>query len=85
VLFFGVAPAGQRMQIEPFKIFEKGLTLVSSFTSVRNSYQAVALLQTGRIDVAPLISHRLSLEEFERGVTLLEEGLENVKKVLLVP
>jgi 2-desacetyl-2-hydroxyethyl bacteriochlorophyllide A dehydrogenase len=84
VLFFGVAPAGQHMEIEPFKVFEKGLTLLSSFTSVRNSLQAVALLQEHQIDVAPLISHRLPLEDFERGVRLIEAGLEDVKKVLLV-
>ena len=84
VLFFGVAPAGRRMEIEPFQIFEKGLTLLSSFTSVRNSYQAVALLQTGQIDVAPLISHRLPLEQFEHGVRLIEAGREDVQKVLLV-
>ncbi|MGC9399167.1 MAG: zinc-dependent alcohol dehydrogenase family protein [Anaerolineae bacterium] len=84
VLFFGVAPAGRRMEIEPFQVFEKGLTLLSSFTSVRNSLQAVALLQAGKIDVAPLISHRLPLDAFERGVTLIEKGLEDVKKVLLV-
>jgi NADPH2:quinone reductase len=84
VLFFGVAPAGRRMEIEPFQIFEKGLTLLSSFTSVRNSLQAVALLQEHQIDVAPLISHRLPLEDFERGVRLIEAGLEDVKKVLLV-
>lgn len=84
VLFFGVAPAGQRMEIEPFQVFEKGLTLLSSFTSVRNSLQAVALLQERQVDVAPLISHRLPLEDFERGVRLIEEGLEDVKKVLLV-
>jgi len=51
---------------------------------VRNSLQAVALLQAGKIDVAPLISHRLPLDAFERGVTLIEKGLEDVKKVLLV-
>jgi D-arabinitol dehydrogenase (NADP+) len=85
VLLFGVPPAGQRMELEAFQIFRKGLTVLSSFTSVRNSYQAVALLQSQRIDVSDLISHRLPLDEFERGVELIERGLENVKKVLIVP
>jgi len=85
VLLFGVPPAGQGMEIEPFKIFRKGLTVLSSFTSVRNSYQAVALLQSGRVDVSGLISHQLPLDEFERGVGLIEQGLEGVKKVLILP
>jgi D-arabinitol dehydrogenase (NADP+) len=85
VLLFGVPPAGQRIALDAFKIFRKGLTLLSSFTSVRNSYQAVALLQSRQVDVSDLISHRLPLEEFERGVELIEQGLEGVKKVLLLP
>jgi 2-desacetyl-2-hydroxyethyl bacteriochlorophyllide A dehydrogenase len=85
VLLFGVPPAGQRMEIEAFQIFRKGLTVLSSFTSVRNSYQAVALLQSGQVDVSDLISHQLPLDEFERGVELIEGGLEGVKKVLILP
>jgi D-arabinitol dehydrogenase (NADP+) len=85
VLLFGVPPAGERMELEGFKIFRKGLTILSSFTSLRNSYQAVALLQSKQVDVSNLISHRLPLDEFERGVELIEQGMEGVKKVLIVP
>lgn len=85
VLLFGVPPAEQRMELEAFQVFRKGLTILSSFTSVRNSYQAVALLQSKRIDVSGLISHQLSLDEFERSVELIERGRENVKKVLILP
>ena len=85
VLLFGVPPAGERMELEGFKIFRKGLTILSSFTSLRNSYQAVALLQSRRVDVSGLVSHRLGLDEFERGVELIEQGLQGVRKVLIVP
>jgi 2-desacetyl-2-hydroxyethyl bacteriochlorophyllide A dehydrogenase len=85
VLLFGVPPAERRMEVEAFQIFRKGLSILSSFTSVRNSYQAVALLQSKRIDVSGLISHQLALDEFERGVELIEQGRENVKKVLILP
>lgn len=85
VLLFGVPPAGQLMELEAFKIFRKGLTVLSSFTSVRNSYQALSLLQSRRVDVAELISHRLPLADFERGVEAIEAGSEDVKKVLILP
>jgi 2-desacetyl-2-hydroxyethyl bacteriochlorophyllide A dehydrogenase len=85
VLLFGVPPVGAKMELEGFKVFQKGLTILSSFTSLRNSYQAVALLQSGQVDVRNLISHRLSLADFERGVKLIERGLDNVKKVLILP
>lgn len=85
VLLFGVPPAGRRIELDAFQIFRKGLTILSSFTSVRNSYQALALLESGRVDASALISHRLPLAEFERGVELIERGLEGVKKVLILP
>ena len=77
--------AKEKMKLEGLKIFKKGLTIFSSFTSVRNSYQAISLLEAGKIDVSGLISHRLPLSEFERGVNLIEKGDDDVKKVMILP
>ncbi len=85
VLLFGVPPTGKEMSLEAFKIFRKGLTVLSSFTSVRNSYQALDLLRSGRIQVDRLVSHRLPLEEFQRGIEVIEQGIEDVKKVQILP
>lgn len=85
VLLFGVPPNGQKLNVEAFAIFRKGLTILSSFTSVRNSLQAVDLLTSGRIRVAELISHRLPLEDFQHGMELIESGRENVRKVMILP
>ncbi|MGC9520815.1 MAG: zinc-dependent alcohol dehydrogenase family protein [Anaerolineae bacterium] len=85
ILLFGVPPRGAELELDAFTIFEKGLTLRSSYTSRRNSYQAIALLQSGHVQVADLVSHRLPLERFEEGVELIEQGLEHVAKVLMVP
>jgi D-arabinitol dehydrogenase (NADP+) len=85
VLLFGVPPAGQLMSFDAFKVYRKGLTILSSFTSVRNSTQAIALLQSGLVDVSGLISHRLKVDDFLHGIELIEQGLEGVKKVLIMP
>lgn len=85
ILLFGVPPAGESLIIEAFPIFRKGLTLLSSFTSVRNSYQALDLLQHGRISLEGLVSHRLPLEELQQGIELIEQGVEAVKKVIIIP
>ena len=85
VLLFGVPPSGRNMELEGFKIFQKGLTLLSSFTSVRNSFQAVDLLQSGQVNVETLISHHLSLEEMPRALELIESRDPAVKKVLVHP
>ena len=85
VLLFGVPPAGKNLEVEAFKIFQKGLTLLSSFTSVRNSFQAVNLLQTGQIKVKLLISHLLPLSEMPYAIELIERHDPTVKKVILRP
>lgn len=85
VLLFGVPPSGQEMALEAFKIFHKGLTVLSSFTSVRNSYQAIDLLRSRRIRVDRLVSHSLPLEDLEHGIEIIEGGLDGVKKVQIVP
>jgi 2-desacetyl-2-hydroxyethyl bacteriochlorophyllide A dehydrogenase len=85
VLLFGVPRRDERLDLPAFTIFEKGLTLLSSYTSVRNSIQAVRLLESGKIDPLSLVSHQLPLEEFERGIALIEKGEDNVMKVAMLP
>ena len=85
VLLFGVPPSGSRISLDAFMIFRKGLTIHSSYTSVRNSIQAVRLLQSGKIDVGSLVSHQLPLERFREGIALIEEGKEGVQKVIMRP
>jgi 2-desacetyl-2-hydroxyethyl bacteriochlorophyllide A dehydrogenase len=85
VLLFGVPPSGRNLEVEGFKIFRKGLTVLSSFTSVRNSFQAVDLLQSGQIRVEPLISHRLPLQDMPHALELIESRDPAVKKVIVNP
>ena len=85
ILLFGVPPVGSRMNIEAFPIFRKGLTILSSFTSLRNSHQALDLLKSGRLRVENLISHHLTLEELQHGIELIGKGNEPVYKAMVLP
>lgn len=85
VLWFGVPPSGESMQIEPFTIFRKGLSIVASFTSVRNSTRAVDLLGSGKIKVKEIISHSLPLRQFEKAVEMIEKAEDGVRKVMILP
>ncbi|MDR1868159.1 MAG: zinc-dependent alcohol dehydrogenase family protein [Treponema sp.] len=83
ILWFGVPHREAQVSLPAFTIFEKGLRLLSSYTSVRNSLQAIRLLQSKKINVSTLISHQLPLEDFVKGVEIIEQGTENVVKVVL--
>ncbi len=85
ILLFGVPPSGETMTLEAFPIFRKGLTILSSFTSLRNSYQALGLLKSGRLSPEGLISHRLPLDQLQHGIEVIENGLEGVRKVMILP
>lgn len=85
VLLFGVPPAGKNIEMEAFKIFQKGLRILSSFTSVRNSIQAIRLLQSGLIKVDALISHHLPLKELPAAFEMIEAHDPTVKKVIMLP
>jgi len=84
ILLFGVPPK-TKAAFDAFTLFQKGLTLLTSYTSVRNSLQAIDLLKNKQINVKPIISHRLPLAEFERGVNLIKNKQENVIKVIITP
>jgi 2-desacetyl-2-hydroxyethyl bacteriochlorophyllide A dehydrogenase len=85
LLWFGVPKRDAAVSIPAFTFFEKGLTILSSYTSVRNSIQAVRLLESGKIDVSKLVSHQLPLEDFVKGVETIEQGTEGVLKVVILP
>ena len=85
ILMFGVAPQGKTATIEPFQVFRKGLTIFSTYTSRRNSTQALRLIGSGRVRVDDLISHRLPLESFEAGIGKMEARSENAMKVMILP
>ncbi len=46
-------------------------------------YQMEALLKAGKLDLAPVITHRLPLEKFADGMELLRSG--EASKILLYP
>lgn len=85
ILFFGVPAAKKEIHFEPFLLFRKGLTVRSSYTSLRNSLQAISLLSSGKIKSKELISHRLPLKEIESGLQMVKNGSDNVMKVIIEP
>ncbi len=65
--------------------FEKGLSLYTSYTSVKNSQEALDLLRSGAVNVSTLISHSLPLREFERSIKMLSEDHSETLKIMLNP
>gem|GEM_PF-1924449 len=83
---FGVTPAGTQIRVRgtqirvpAYDIFRKDLKIIGSFAVNRTFPQAITLIQSGAVQVTPLISHRLPLREFERGFELAQHDPARMK------
>jgi D-arabinitol dehydrogenase (NADP+) len=85
ILWFGVPDAEASIRFEPFAIFRKGLSIHGSFTSVRNSMQAVEMLASGAVRTDDLVTHRVGLEQVEEAFGMLRGGDSAARKVLVLP
>ncbi len=79
----GVAGKGQTLDIVPRLLITGRRVAGSSFGGVKGRDQVPGLVERylqGEIDVAPLVSHHLSLDEVNRGFELMEaqDGIRSV-------
>jgi len=79
VWVFGVAPEDARVEISPFEVFRRDLTIVGSFAVNRTFPQAIAMIQNKAVQVKPLISHQLPLADFDKGFELAQTDPNRMK------
>ena len=79
VWVFGVAPDGATATFSPFDVFRKDLKIIGSFALNKTFHEAIALIQGGAIQVEPLVSHALSVQDFQKGLDLAESDPERMK------
>ncbi len=82
VLWFGVTPPGQTVPVEPNLLFRKELTVRGARINPHTHSRALALLESGRVQVAPLITDTIALERLPE---LLDNGSGQAIKTVVVP
>ena len=70
VLLFAVYPQAARLSVSPFRINEDELSIVGTLNNPHTHQRAIDLLESGRLDVGPLITDVLSLDELERAMDI---------------
>ncbi|MEM9811961.1 MAG: zinc-dependent alcohol dehydrogenase family protein [Pseudomonadota bacterium] len=63
VVVLGVLPQGERVSIEPFDLLFREIQVHFSFLNPFTHERAAQMIAEGSIDVAPLVSRTLSIEE----------------------
>lgn len=76
---FGVTPIGTFVKFPAYEVFRRDLKIIGSFAVNRTFPQSIALIQSGAVQVEPLISHQLSLDEFTHGLDLAMNDPKRVK------
>jgi len=82
-LQFGVAPNHATIRLSPYDVFRHDWTIIGSFALCYTFQPAIAWLSQGVVDITPLISHTVPLDDFASVFRLFESG--QTLKVQLVP
>jgi 2-desacetyl-2-hydroxyethyl bacteriochlorophyllide A dehydrogenase len=82
-LQFGVTEASARVEIDPYRIYNKEITITGSMAVLHSFERAADLFATGVLDPDVFISDRLPLASFEDALDRFQKGIG--RKIQLVP
>lgn len=63
MIVFGACPVGSQITVDPFDIYFRDLQIIGSYALEKTLGQAIAMLQSGALDLRPLVGQVVSLEE----------------------
>ncbi|MCI4439294.1 zinc-dependent alcohol dehydrogenase family protein [archaeon] len=85
LLIFGVAPEHDVWHVKPFELYDKEISIFTSYRSPYTFQRAVEVASSGKIKLKPIISHIYSLDEAPKAFNELASRKKGMIKVLLKP
>ena len=83
VEWFGVCPLGEMVQLEPYSVYFKELTIVGSYVNPHTFDRSIALLVANKVSIEHFVVHKFPLDGVHEALRSLAEG--NTIKSLIVP
>lgn len=83
VVIFGISPPDDYARINPAYINDNEITICGSYNNPYTHAPSIKAIAGGRVKVAPLISHRYSLEEYAEAFAMF--GSAGSLKILITP
>ncbi len=83
VMMFGLTKPDDTIPLKPFEIFQKEITLKSSFINPYTQGRAIALIDDGKIDVSSMVCELASLEKLP--AILSDPALRRLGKYIIDP
>jgi threonine dehydrogenase-like Zn-dependent dehydrogenase len=75
VLLFGVCPPEQPIDLGPYEVFHREITIRGCYTNPFTDTRALSLLESGRVLVEPLVSHVFPIERIAEGIEAVRSGV----------
>jgi len=83
IMMFGVPSKGDAMNIDMSKIYSKEITLTTSYAaSDSDTKEALQLIESGRVSVKDLITHKYSITETQRAFDHAHNGSDSMKIII---
>jgi D-arabinitol dehydrogenase (NADP+) len=84
VLVYGVTRADETVTFHPFDVFRREITIKGSFAEMTSFGAAIRALRSGRARTDGIITHRFSLDDYDKALDALAHD-RGVHKVVIVP
>jgi D-arabinitol dehydrogenase (NADP+) len=84
VLVYGVTRADERVSFQPYDVFRREITIKGSFAEMTSFGAAIRALRSGRARTAGMITHRFSLDDYDKALDAVAHD-RSAHKVLIVP
>ena len=82
---FGVSPQDAKWTVSPFDLYNRELTIVTSYRSPLTFERAIQAASSGRINLKDMVTHVFPLEKAPEAFEMLERGEGKAIKVDLAP
>lgn len=83
VFVYGMTAEADRLEVSPFEIFRRELTIKGSFAQAFTFDRALAVLRSGRVRTEGVVTHRFGLDSY--GDALAAAADRNCLKAVMVP
>ena len=83
ILYFAPGDPDYNFNFNFNNIWWKGIKIISSYAAAQSDlYTAMELITYGRINVSALITHRIPLDEIQKGFDLVTESADSIKVII---
>lgn len=82
VLLFGVVDPKVKILVSPYEVYRNETTIGGSFINPYTFHRAIGLLNSNKLKIAGLITHKYSLSEFEKALATYRNDPSRIKIIL---